>query len=89
MIEISFARAFCDEHLEDCYFSYNENTGETIHIGDTADYREAANELEAHGYYYAGHMHQAFVYRSRRSAPINEPLDSWLEAYVEEKANGE
>ena len=29
--EITVARAWCEEHLADCYFAYDESTGENTH----------------------------------------------------------
>ena len=67
MTTIRFSRAWCDDHMKDCFFSYNETTGEHKHVDS---YTEASADLIAHGFYYAGHRAGVFTYCQRKSAPL-------------------
>jgi len=72
MITVKISRAWCDEHMGDCWHSYNENTGESKHVDS---YTAECKRLEAQGYYYAGHRRGVFTYHLTKSAPLALPLD--------------
>lgn len=72
MITIKISRAWCDDDMQDCYFAYNETTGESTHC---ESYTAESRKLMAQGYYYAGHSRGVFTYRLSKSAPLALPLD--------------
>ena len=70
--KIVIARAWCDQHLDECLQSYNTGTGQTRHIEElTAE----QNRLEELGYIYTGHESGEFTYTRRTSQPLTLPLD--------------
>lgn len=74
MMTVQLSNTWCDEHLMDCWQSYNESTGEHTHI---EDYTTAKHHLEATGYYYAGHRAGAFKFCLRKSSPLAQPGFDW------------
>jgi len=80
VITVKIARAWCDEHMIDCFFAHNENTGETEHV---ESYTAKSRQLQEQGYYYAGHKQGVFTFCLQKSAPLNLPLAWQMRAEAE------
>jgi hypothetical protein len=73
--KIHIARAWCDECLRDCFFAYDEATGQNQHVGpESQDLSEKAQELGRKGYK-ASHRSGVFTYTLYKAAPLALPLD--------------
>ena len=75
MNRVHIARAFCDDHLAECWFKFDEQTGQATHI---ESYTTESKRLESLGYIYTGHQAGAYTYSLRKSSPlagIPLPLD--------------
>lgn len=72
---IQIARAWCDECLQDCFFSYDESTGRKEHLGaSTTDLGRKSEELKERGFV-ASHRSGVFTYTRYNSQPLALPLD--------------
>jgi hypothetical protein len=69
---IQIARAWCDECLGQCWFSFNEQTQAHEHLGDS----NAAkwDELKAQGYQPA-HQGGVYTFTLYKAAPLALPLE--------------
>ena len=67
MITIKLSRAYCEEDMKDCVFSFNENTGITTHCKDMGTEMQS---LEAQGYRYQGHKNGVYTYCLYKAAPL-------------------
>lgn len=65
--QIILTRAWCDEHLAECWQSHNTATMQTRCI---ASYTAEKQRLEEHGYIYTGHRAGQYTYTLRKSAPL-------------------
>lgn len=75
MLSVTIARSWCKEHLANCYFCFNEQTGENTHIGHaTWDLARFMKALEKQGFWF---RHRAGVYSGTcwKATPIPLPLD--------------
>ena len=72
MTRIRIARAWCDECLRDCWFSFNENTFEHKHIG--IDISQVWENLKAQGYQVA-HRAGVFTFTQWKGSPL-APCDT-------------
>lgn len=70
MTTIQFSRAWCDECYDDCYWSYNEQTGINQHIGSsTLALAAALQPLREHGYYIS-HRRGTYTATLYKAAPL-------------------
>jgi hypothetical protein len=76
MTRIEFSRAWCADCFDDCYWSYNAQTGITRHIGSgTLALAAALNPLKRAGYYISHRGHGDYTATLYKAAPIALPLD--------------
>jgi hypothetical protein len=60
MLSVTIARSWCQEHWANCFFCYNDQTGENTHIGhETAQAAQYMKALEKQGFWF---RHRAGVY---------------------------
>lgn len=69
--QIIISRAYCDDHLGECWQTYNTATMQTRCI----DYATEKKRLELSGYVYTGHRAGQYTWTLRKSAPLALPLD--------------
>jgi hypothetical protein len=84
MQKVILTRAYCDDHMGECWQSFNEATQKTECV---PSYTEESQRLKAKGYIYTGHRAGQYTYALRKSAPLALPLD-WQMA-IEERQTKE
>lgn len=72
---IQFSRAWCDDHLAQCYYSHDESTGVNQHVGTSADFGRQVAQLQARGYVGSHKGGGVFVYTLYKAAPLALPLE--------------
>lgn len=83
MTRVQFSKAWCNECFANCYFSYNEQTSETKHIGaGTVNLAQELEPLKKSGYYIKHSGHGDYTATLYKAAPIALPLD-WQIALIE------
>ena len=68
---VTLSRAYCENHLAECWQSYDESTRRTRCV----DYTTETKRLELSGYVYTGHRAGQYTYALRKSAPLALPFD--------------
>jgi len=69
---VTLSRAYCDDHMGECWQAHNEATGKTECV---PSYTEESQKLKSQGYVYTGHRAGLYTYSLRKSAPLALPLD--------------
>lgn len=82
---IQMSRAWCDECLRDCWFTFDEQSQVNQHIGQ--DNAHAWNTLKAQGYTVKHSGGGAFTFTLWKARPLALPLD-WQMA-IEERETKE
>lgn len=75
---VTITRAYCDDHLAECYQAHDSATGQTKCI----DYLTETTRLKEQGYIYTGHHAGQYTYALRKSTPLALPID-WQMAIEE------
>lgn len=70
---IQIARAWCDQCLRDCWFSFDEGTRISEHLGESN--AEKWNELKSKGYQPRHNGGGAFTFTLWKAAPLALPLE--------------
>jgi len=81
MQKVILSKAYCDDHMGECWQAYDESTMQTR---CELSYTEASQRLKAQGYVYTGHKAGQYTYTLRKSAPLALPLD-WQMAIEERR----
>jgi len=76
---VVLSRTYCDEHMSECWQSFDEGTGKTACV---PSYTEETQRLKASGYVYTGHRAGQYTYALRKSTPLALPL-AWQMAIEE------
>lgn len=76
MTRITYRRAWCDDCFDDCYWSYDETTGITKHVGSgTLALAAALEPLRRQGAYVRHLGHGDFQATLYKAGPIALTLD--------------
>lgn len=70
MTTIQFDRAWCADCYDDCYWSYNETSGITRHVGSGTPALAAALRPLRDAGYYISHRHGSYTATLYKAAPL-------------------
>jgi hypothetical protein len=78
--ERTVSTGWCKVHYSNCYWEYNEHTGNNKHIGTRADFLDYFGKMKRTGFQCSQRSDVWHFYR-RASAPLNIPVQlDWLMA---------